>query len=179
MDKRFFLIPAFLAQMLLGASCSAALSTHDVPAVKGFELSKYLGVWHEIARYDHVFERGMTSVRAEYSLRGDGLVRVVNSGLKHGRFKSIEGVARLKGAPDIGELEVSFFRPFYGDYRIILLEEDCSSAIVTGSTRNYLWILARTETIPASRLEKYMLFLRENGFDAEKLIILQEREEVR
>ncbi|MDX1406055.1 MAG: lipocalin family protein, partial [Woeseiaceae bacterium] len=45
-------------------------------AVTGFELDRYLGTWYEIARLDHRFERGLTNVTANYSMRSDDGVRV-------------------------------------------------------------------------------------------------------
>jgi apolipoprotein D and lipocalin family protein len=47
--------------------------------VKKLDLQKFLGKWYEIARYDHRFERGLNDVTAEYSLREDGKIAVVNS----------------------------------------------------------------------------------------------------
>ena len=51
-----------------------------VHPVKNFQLERYLGQWYEIARLDHSFERGMSSVSANYSMREDGGVAVLNAG---------------------------------------------------------------------------------------------------
>jgi len=48
-------------------------------------INKYLGTWYEIARLDHSFERGLDKVTAEYSLRDDGGVRVINRGFSIAR----------------------------------------------------------------------------------------------
>ena len=50
----------------------------NVKPVNNFNIEKYLGKWFEIARLDHSFERGLTRVTAEYSLRDDGGVKVIN-----------------------------------------------------------------------------------------------------
>lgn len=63
--------------LLLGA-CNKV--PPKVDPVSPFELEKYLGEWFEIARLDHRFERGLTAVTANYSLRDDGGVKVVNRG---------------------------------------------------------------------------------------------------
>ena len=52
----------------------------NVKPVNNFNIEKYLGKWFEIARLDHSFERGLTRVTAEYSLRDDGGVKVINRG---------------------------------------------------------------------------------------------------
>ncbi|MEJ2323022.1 MAG: lipocalin family protein, partial [Gammaproteobacteria bacterium] len=48
-----------------------------IDPVEDFELEPYLGTWYEIARLDHRFERGLSNVTANYSLREDGGVRVI------------------------------------------------------------------------------------------------------
>lgn len=97
-----------------------------VEPVKGFELSRYLGKWHEVARLDHSFERGLIDVTANYSMRDDGGVRVVNRGVdaKTGKPKEAEGKAYFVEADTVGRLKVSFFGPFYGGYNIAKLADD-------------------------------------------------------
>ncbi len=64
-----------------------------VTPVENFKLERYLGTWYEIARLDHSFERGLTRVTAQYSMRDDGGVRVVNRGYseKENKWKQAEG----------------------------------------------------------------------------------------
>ena len=63
----------------------------NVSPVKGFKVDQYLGTWYEIARLDHSFERGLEKVTAEYSLRDDGGIKVVNKGFDP---KKIDGKRR-------------------------------------------------------------------------------------
>lgn len=162
--RKKILSAAAACMLLCGVGCSHMPSTSDIPPVKAFSLEKYLGTWYEIARMPHSFERELVDVKAEYSLRSDGKVKVVNSGRQNGKARSVEGVARLKNADGLGELEVSFFRPFYGDYRIIYLSEDYTLAMVTSDTRDYLWILARTPVIDQARLIECLKLADRLGF---------------
>ncbi len=86
--------------------------------VQGFELNRSLGRWCEIARLDHLFERGLTHVTADYGIRKDGGVRVLNRGYseKKHAWKAVEGKAYFVNDTDQGYLKVSFFGPFYGSY---------------------------------------------------------------
>ena len=83
-------------------------------AVTGFEVDKYLGTWYEIARLDHSFERGMDKVYAEYSVREDGGLKVVNHGFdtKKQAWHEAVGKAYFVETPDVGRLKVSFLAPF-------------------------------------------------------------------
>ena len=148
------------------AGCAA--STRHIPAVTPFDVDRYLGRWYEIARLPHRFERGLDYVAAEYSREEQHLV-VVNSGVRNGEPKSVRGLAKFKGDMNTAELRVSFFRPFYGDYRVIWLAPDYSCAIVTSSTNNYFWILARDRQLPSARLQELLTMAKAWGFEIDKL----------
>ncbi|MCF7823490.1 MAG: lipocalin family protein [Candidatus Marinimicrobia bacterium] len=141
-------------------------------AVKNFELDKYLGTWYEIARLDHSFERGMSNVTAHYSLREDGRVKVLNKGYRDNKsvWKSATGIAKFTGEPTRGALRVSFFRPFYGGYNIVELDEDYSYALVAGDSEKYLWILSRTPVLDPDHLEKILSRGQALGYRIEDLI---------
>ena len=168
---KHFLYSAVLSP-LLAAVTGCAPSTEHIETVRNFKPESYMGVWHEIARLPHRFERGLDRVTAEYTLRPDGSIAVVNRGVRDGELRSVTGVAKLKYPERIplpGELRVSFFRPFYADYRIIEWSEEEGIAVVTGSTTEYLWILARTPTLPADRLAEIVNRLAGLGFKTENL----------
>lgn len=52
----------------------------NMTPVSSFQVERYLGKWYEIARLDHRFERGLTQISAEYSMRPDGGIKVLNRG---------------------------------------------------------------------------------------------------
>jgi apolipoprotein D and lipocalin family protein len=144
-----------------------------VQPVDNFNLAKYLGKWHEIARLDNSFERGLTQVTAEYSLRDRGGVRVVNRGysVKKHSWKEAEGTAYFVKGSDQGYLKVSFFGPFYGSYIVFELDrENYQYALVCGPNKSYLWILARTPELDKSIKDILIAKAAELGFDTSKLI---------
>jgi len=146
-----------------------------IQPIDNFVLEKYLGRWYEIARLDHSFERGLTKVSADYSLRDDGGVKVINRGYseKDKQWKEATGRAYFVKSPDIGYLKVSFFGPFYGAYVIFELDhKNYQYSVVCGPDRSYLWILARTQKI--DDVLKNMLISRAKalGFETDKLIFV-------
>lgn len=145
----------------------------NIEPVRGFELRRYLGKWHEIARLDHSFERGLSNVSAEYSLKADGSVKVVNRGYnaERGEWKEAVGKARFVEAPDTGYLKVSFFGPFYGSYVIVELDKQgYQYALVCGPDRSYLWILSRSPEMEEAVLKRLVDRASALGFATEKLI---------
>ena len=85
-----------------------------VVPVENFELQRYLGRWYEIARLNHSFEEGLEAVTADYSMRDDGGVRVINTGRdsETSAVEQAEGRAYFVGDSSEGHLKVSFFGPF-------------------------------------------------------------------
>jgi lipocalin len=58
--------------LFLGVLAGCTAVPTGVEPVRGFDLERYLGTWHEIARLDHSFERGLTNVTATYAKTDDG-----------------------------------------------------------------------------------------------------------
>lgn len=163
-----------LSIIFLCAALSGCLSIpQNVAPVDGFELNKYLGKWYEIARLDHSFERGLDNVTAEYFLRDDGGVRVINKGFStaENKWKEAEGKAYFVSDPQQGYLKVSFFGPFYGAYIVFELDkEDYQYTFVTSYDKSYLWLLARTPAVSEELRDRFMQKAAELGFATDKLI---------
>ena len=157
-----------LPMLFAACGCSTVPSTDDIPVVKGFDAARYMGTWHEVARLPKWYERDMIHVSAEYSLDGD-MLRIKNRGWRDGEMKVSTAVGHFAGPSDEGAFRISFFRPFYGDYRIIWLSPDYDLAVVTGEDRSSLWILARTVPISAESRDKLVKFAADLGFDVSKL----------
>ncbi|MEI8572316.1 lipocalin family protein [Methylomonas sp. EFPC1] len=166
----------YLPILLLSLLCACTDIPEGVKVIDGFELNRYLGTWYEIARLDHSFERGLTDISAEYSLRDDGGVKVLNSGYdaEQGQRKIAEGKAYFIDKPDIGRLKVSFFGPFYGAYNIIALDKTTYSYVmIAGPDRDYLWILARSPELEPSIQKDLIEQAKTLGFATDKLIFDQ------
>ena len=161
---------AALAALSAAARAVMTRVPSGVTPVTGFDVTRYMGRWHEIARLDHRFERGMTDVTADYSLNEDGSVRVVNSGLRDGQRKSIEGTARFQGDPGTASLAVTFFPLFPGGYHVFALDQDYQWALVSGPDRGYLWILARQPRMDEALYDQLVGLARDRGFPVEGLI---------
>jgi apolipoprotein D and lipocalin family protein len=148
-----------------------------VEPVDDFELDRYLGKWYEIARLDHPFERGLSRVTAEYRMRDDGGVRVVNRGFsaEKGEWDEAEGKAYFVASPGLAHLKVSFFGPFYGSYVVFELDkENYQYAFVSGPKTSYLWLLARTPTVSAEVLQRFIERSQALGFDTQALILVDQ-----
>jgi lipocalin len=155
----------FMLGMLAG--CTETLTVDNTP-IESIDLNRYLGDWYEIARFDHRFERGMEQTRANYSMQEDGTIAVLNSGIKDGKPKTAKGKAKLTDTPAL--LRVSFFGPFYGDYRVLLLDSAYQWSLVGSGSDDYLWILSRTPQISAEVKAKILNEAKRRHYNTDNLI---------
>lgn len=165
------IIMAMAAAIMAGCASTPKV---DNSVAKSFDLDRYLGDWHEIARFDHWFERGVEEAKANYSQRADGKVAVLNSGVKDGSPKVAKGVGKTTGTP--GLLRVTFFWPFYADYRVLAIDDDYSVALVGSGGPDYLWILSRSPSLDAKQKESLLSEASRRGYDTSKLIWVRQGE---
>ncbi|AYG94926.1 lipocalin [Brevundimonas naejangsanensis] len=136
---------------------------------KAVDLNRYAGLWYEIGRYENGFERGCEAVTAEYGLRDDGLVSVLNTcrqGGVDGPVKTAQGRAKVVVGADNAKLKVSFFGPFYlGDYWVLDRADDYSWSIVGEPSGRYLWLLSRAAQPPAQTRATILEHTKALGYD--------------
>ena len=168
-----------LCAVVLAASLAAPAFAQAPPltAVPALDLDRYVGVWHEIARYENFFERMCArDVTATYSRNADGTIKVVNACRKFdGSMTSADGVARMVTPPS--KLEVRFAPDWlawlpmvWANYWVIELADDYSYAVVSEPNREYLWLLARDPRMNDADYERIVDRLRARGFDPAKLL---------
>ena len=167
--KRF--VSLALAVLALPMLSSAQETRFDSSPVSEFDLSRYLGKWYEIARFDHSFERGMDNVTAEYVLRDDGLIDVINSGWRDGKYKVADGKAKQPDpSNDPGHLAVSFFLFFYSDYNVLMIDHAYQVALVGSKSTKYLWILSRTPEVSDKVMDAFLEEASLRGYNIDDLI---------
>jgi apolipoprotein D and lipocalin family protein len=138
------------------------------------DIKRYLGGWHEIARLPNRFQKDCFDSRADYRLREDGDLKVLNTcrqNGQNGKLNSAKGKAWIVDQKTKAKLKVRFFWPFSGDYWIIDLDKHYSYAVVGTPDRKYLWILARRPTMDENLYQSILVKIKTQGFDINKLIV--------
>jgi len=163
-----------LALLFLLTAC--VRQPEGIEPVDNFELDRYLGTWYEIARLDHSFERGLEQVTADYSMREDGGVRVINRGYstEDQEWNEAEGKAYFVNEADQAFLKVSFFGPFYGSYIVFEMDQNnYQYAFVAGPDKSYLWFLSRTPEVSKELKEHFINKASLLGFNTNELIFVE------
>jgi apolipoprotein D and lipocalin family protein len=165
---------AVFAAVLLVAvrSSHAASSFPPLITVPHVDLIRYMGVWHEIARIDHSFQKDCKRSSATYRMLPDGEVEVINRCVngKDGRLREARGRAWSVDSENNARLKVSFFWPFRGDYWIIDLGKEYEYAVVGSPNRQYLWILARQPVMDDIVSKGILERLTSQGFAVDQLV---------
>lgn len=158
------------------AGCSSAPIKKDKYSSPEFSRDKYLGKWYEIARKDSWFEKGLSNVTAEYSLKPNGNIKVKNSGFRDKKNKMEVAIGNAKGDKSIPNvLYVSFFGPFYADYIVLDYDrENYSYALVRSKTTDYLWILSRTPVLDKNIVDALIKKAQADGIPTDDLIFVDQ-----
>ncbi len=145
--------------------------------VSHVDVERYMGKWYEIAKYPNSFQKNCFKAEANYKLKKNGEVEVVNTCLKDGKkVKEAEARAWIVDEITNAKLKVQFFAkflklPFFaGDYWIIMLGDDYEYAVVSEPKQEFLWILSRTKKLEEYKLENILDELRQRGFDLNKIV---------
>ncbi|MDD2310667.1 MAG: lipocalin family protein [Desulfuromonadaceae bacterium] len=163
----------FAAVLFVAVRSSRAASTFPpLITVPHVDLIRYMGVWHEIARIDHSFQKGCIKSSATYTMLPDGEVEVINRCVngKDGRLREAKGRAWSVDPENNARLKVSFFWPLRGDYWIIDLGEEYEYAVVGSPNRKYLWVLARQPVMDDIVYKGILERLTTQGFPVEQLV---------
>ena len=138
------------------------------------DLSKYLGTWYEISRYPHSFQENCYASQANYTMREDGYIRVINRcwlGAFDGELNEAEGKAWIVDKKTNAKLKVQFFWPFSGHYWVIALDPEYQYAVVGHPSLKYLWILNRSQKMDPQLYQKLLQKIEKRGYDTTKLIV--------
>jgi apolipoprotein D and lipocalin family protein len=180
-----------LTQSCIAAACALSLcvaptawADNPTPAVAplapiaSLDVARYMGTWHEVARYPNVFQRRcVADTSARYTLLPDGRVEVLNR-CRNADGELIEalGEARQQGAADSPRLKVRFAPAWlswlplvWGDYWVIDLDEAYQLVAVSEPGRDYLWVLSRTPQVAPAAYDALLARLAAQGFDLNRL----------
>ena len=162
----------FMVSSVLLAGLGSDARKEELEVVASVDLSRYVGRWYEVARLPNRFQKKCAdSVTADYALRPDGNIDVVNRCRKSsGEFTSAKGKAKVVDKQTNAKLKVAFFWPFYGKYWILDLGSNYEYAVVGEPGRDYLWILSRSPQIDETLYQQLLAKMQARGFDTTRMI---------
>lgn len=162
----------FILLLIIVVSLNLMAQQNPPKTVKYVDLKKYAGLWYEIAKIPNSFQKQcVKGTTAKYILTEDGEIKVINSCIDgDGEVDKADGLARIVDKKSNAKLEVSFFsifgwRPIWGDYWIIGLDENYQWAIVGTPSRKYGWILSRAPKLDEATMNKIFEIIKDQGYN--------------
>ena len=143
-----------------------------IHTVEKVDLERFMGDWYVIASIPTFIEKNAYNAIESYRLNEDGTIATTfrfNKGSMDGPLKvyTPRGFVRDKSTNAVWGMQ--FIWPFKAEYRIIYLSEDYSATVIGRTKRDYVWIMAREPEISDQEYTHILNFLREQGYDLEKL----------
>lgn len=177
-----FLVTVVLFLFMFQTIFSQEKELPKLITVDQVDLKKYAGLWYEIAKIPNSFQDQCAyGTTAEYKLLEDGEIQVINKCYtQDGEADVAEGLAKVVDKQTNSKLEVSFFsilgfRPFWGDYWIIGLDNNYQWVVVGTPSRKYGWILSRTPTLPEDTVQQIFSLLKDQYYNPDSFEMTKQK----
>jgi len=166
--KAFFQILC-IVPILTVSACSTPAPLRTVPQV---DLTRFMGDWYVIANIPTFIERKAHNAIESYELVSDKQVATTfrfNQGSFDGSIKTYKPTGFVSDDPSNAIWRMQFIWPFKADYRVIYLNEDYTQTVIGRNKRDYVWIMARTQSIPESDYATIINLIADQGYDTAKV----------
>ena len=158
--------------MTIAAGCQTMKPIHTVDNV---DLKRFMGDWYIIASIPTFIEKDAFNAVESYRLDDDGTVATkfkFNKGSLDGPIKEYNPRAFIRDKKSNAVWGMQFIWPFKAEYRIIYLTKDYSQTVIGRTKRDYVWIMARKNTIANAEYEKILKFLRNQDYEIKNLRVV-------
>jgi apolipoprotein D and lipocalin family protein len=162
---------ALLAGLAFLAGCATAPRA-PLPTVANVDLARFMGDWYVIAHIPTVLERDAYNAVERYELRADGSIATTftfRAGAFDGPAKAYHPTGFVRDPVGHGTWAMQFVWPFRAEYRIAALDPDYRETIIARTERDYVWIMARTPTLPPADYQRLVARVGELGYDLGRL----------
>lgn len=160
---------AALAALLAGCQSMPLPPLAQAPSV---DLERFMGRWYVIANIPTFIEKGAHNAVESYRLDADGTIATTftfRAGGFDGKEKRYEPRGFIVDRASNAVWGMQFLWPIKSDYRISWLAPDYSTTVIARMKRDYVWIMARTPSLPEAEYERLVKFVADQGYDVSKL----------
>ena len=153
------------------AGCQT-VSHPPIVTVAKVDLARFMGDWYVIANIPTFIEKGAHNAIESYKLADDGTIDTTftfRAGSFDGEPKRYKPRGFVFDHESNAVWGMQFFWPIKADYRIVYLTSDYSQTVIGREKRDYVWIMARTPSIPDDEYSSIVEFLGRQGYDVTKI----------
>ena len=145
------------------------------------DITKFSGLWYEVARTYNDYEKNCVAATVEYALQNDNTYKIYNRCFEHiigGDLIEYRGTAKPVDGSSMSKINMTYYYFFTTQYRVIHLENDYSAAVVADEEMEQVWIMSRNPKLPKRKLDKILANLEKN-MDLNRLIFTPQDEQGR
>ena len=143
-----------------------------MPTVAHVDLQRYQGDWYVIAAIPSFPERHAYNAVESYKLLPDGRIQTTfrfRNGSFQAPVKTMHPIGTVRADGGHAVWDMQFIWPIKAQYLVVYLDPDYRTVIVGRSKRDYVWIMARTPTLPDSVYAELVERVAALGYDTAKL----------
>ncbi len=144
----------------------------DLATVDYVDLERFMGDWYVIANIPTFLEKGAHNAVETYAINDDGTIAttfVFREDSFDGKRKEYNPRGWVLDTETNARWGMRFVWPIKADYRIVWLDDDYSMTVIGRQDRDYVWIMARTPTIPDADYDEIVNFVGSIGYDTSKI----------
>ena len=170
MNLRNYPVAGLLAILLLLGGCAS--KGPEMKTVNYVDLERFMGDWYVIANIPTFLEKGAHNAVETYELNEDGTIAttfVFREDSFDGEKKRYTPKGFVKNTETNALWGMRFIWPIKADYRIVYLDDNYTQTIIARQKRDFIWIMARTPTIPDDDYERLVEFAASIGYDTSKI----------
>lgn len=163
-----------LTCVVLGSSACVQQATKMTPIkpVASVDLSRFMGKWYVIGNIPSWQEKEAFNATETYTLNPEGKVDTVyhyRKGSFASKVKDIHSTGFVHKGTNNAVWGVQIIWPIKAQYVITYLNDDYSQTIIARDKRDYVWIMARTPTIPQADYDAMVAKVKAMGYDLKDL----------
>lgn len=157
-----------LAAALWAGCRSVTLAPYALPRV---DLERFMGDWYVIANIPTPFVKNAYNAVQTYRLEANGTIATTftfSEGGFDGRKRTLSPRGYVREGTSNAEWGLQF-GPVLAEYLIAYVNTDYTETVIARSSRDFVWIMARTPVIPDSEYDRLVGKVAAWGYDTEKL----------
>ena len=169
---------AALSTMLVGSGCSTIPASETIRTETSVDIERFMGDWYVIASVPTFIEKEAYNAVETYELDEDGTIDTTFSFRKggfDGKQKTYNPRGFILDRESNAVWGMRFIWPIKADYRIVYVDDDYTQTIIGRNKRDYVWIMARTPSIPETDLARHVELIAQEGYDTSKLKLVPQR----
>ncbi|HEY0749069.1 MAG TPA: lipocalin family protein [Steroidobacteraceae bacterium] len=163
---------------MLGLSVACAIvagcarNVRAIQPVAQVNLPRFMGDWYVIASIPSLLEKRAYNAVESYELSSNGHIQTTfryrNNGFD-APLKTMHPVGTVRPDTHNAVWSMQFIWPIEAEYIVAHLDDNYSETIIARNKRDYVWIMARTPSIPQQDYDALVERVRQLGYSTETL----------